>query len=299
MGLPWRVNVRSLSLPHSFSRRPPVSDPLDATAIRCDSGYKPLVMALLAVPASLFDERITSGLEEESAVKTFWKVYFFLALVYKLWASVSAYSRGFSGFVLAVDVVYVGIFVALFGLAFQKKIATRRVWKYAFAVFLVFYLYDWIATPLLLLGRAGVALGSVARIQAQSLPLLPLIIAAYRYAWRSDALWTGDAPELPKPQKAPRWPAARKSFYLAALTWLVLLPVFGTNSEHFGWGFFPLIASIVVVPLVTLALLADLIYSTLTAFHAPRPGTAHPWLVPAAGALLLAGYAVAVFVMFT
>jgi hypothetical protein len=279
--------------------QPSLYDPLDATAIRCDSGYESLVVGLLVIPSGLFDERITSGLLEESAVKTFWKVYFFFALAYKLWASVSAYSRGFSGFLLAVDVVYVGIFVALFGLAFQKKIATRKVWRHAFAVFLVFYLYDWIVTPLLLLGRAGIAPGSVARIQAHSLPLLPLIIAAYRYAWRSDALWTGDAPELPEPQKVARWPAARKVFYLAASTWLVLLPVFGANSEHFGWGFFPLIASIVVVPLVTLALLADLIYSTLTAFHAPRPGTAHPWVVPAVGALLLAGYAVALFVLLT
>lgn len=40
----------------------------------------------------------------------------------------------------------------------------------------------------------------------------------------------------------------RKIIYSAILAWLILLPVFQENSTHFGWGFMPIMLSILLLP---------------------------------------------------
>lgn len=56
-----------------------------------------------------------------------------------------------------------------------------------------------------------------------------------------------------------RYSGFRVVFYLFSLLWMITLLGFEENASHFGWGFFPLLASIVVVPVILVALFADVI----------------------------------------
>ena len=224
----------------------------------------------------------------------FWKAYFFAAVVYKLSLVVAVLMRGGSAY-LVLDLVYLFMFVALFGLAFQKRIGTEALWRVGFFVAAMFYLYEWLVFPMGLLLRAGIAPGSVAMIMAYSLPLAPLIVAHYQYAWRSDALW-GRAAPIPKAGSL--WARVRLVFYGVAFVWLALFPVFTANAAHFGWGAMPMFVSIFAMPVIALVLLTDLVVSALT-----RPkGTGAPWwrrwAMPAFGWLLFAGYALVVSRLF-
>lgn len=222
-----------------------------------------------------------------------WKAYFFAALAYELSITVFNYLRG-SGIFLVFDLVYLLMFVALYGLAFQKKLATQAVWRLGFFVSAMLYLYEWIVTPIGLL-RAGIAPGSVAMVKAYSLPLVPLIVAHYQYAWRSDALWGIAAPQ---PRPSGRWARARLAFYIVAFVWLALFPVFDANASHFGWGALPLFASIFAMPVIALLLLTDLVLSALTGQRDAGAPTWRRWAMPAFGWLLFAGYALVASRMF-
>ena len=226
-------------------------------------------------------------------MSTFWKVYFFAAVGYKLWFVVTVLVRG-GGAYLALDLVYLFMFVALFGLAFRKRIATEAVWRAGFFVAAMFYLYEWIVSPISLL-HAGIAPGSVALIKAYALPLLPLIVAHYRYAWRSDALWGRAAPI---PQAGSLWARVRLFFYGVAFLWLALFPVFTANAAHFGWGAMPMFVSIFAMPVVALLLLTDLVVSALARPKDTGASRWRRWAMPAFGWLMFAGYALVVSRIF-
>ena len=49
----------------------------------------------------------------------------------------------------------------------------------------------------------------------------------------------------------------RIAFYGFALVWILLQPTFERESEHFGWGFLPRIASLFIVPIILGALDTD------------------------------------------
>lgn len=62
----------------------------------------------------------------------------------------------------------------------------------------------------------------------------------------------------PAPESENRRPPALAAWItalvLAALAWLFFLPVLAANAAHFGWGFFPIIATKIASPFITLLL---------------------------------------------
>lgn len=87
-----------------------------------------------------------------------------------------------------------------------------------------------------------------------------------------------------------RWPNEwRVLFYIFFFFWILLQPVFVRESSHFGWGFFPQIASIVLVPLILAALVGDFLICLVNAFSSKADSLPARLLKPAIPALLFGG----------
>ena len=223
-----------------------------------------------------------------------WKVYFFFLIFYEA-VLLSLSLRGGGLIVMLLHLPYLGFAVALFGVAFERPILKKMVWRYAFAVALLFYAHDWLVKPILYLNQTSVSLGSIVYIQAFSVPLLPLLFALYLYAWRCEALWVDEASDS---ERLPRFSGFRVAGYLFSLVWLLLFPVFGANAAHFGWGFFPLIASGFVVPVLAIVLFADLYVTVTAAWQASGGAVRQRFSVPAISACLFLGCSLTVVLMF-
>lgn len=83
----------------------------------------------------------------------------------------------------------------------------------------------------------------------------------------------------------------RIAFYCMATAWLLMLPTFGANASHFGWGFFPMLASIFVIPVAALVLLGDGILAVDDALRQSEAGKKR-FLKPALSLVLGTIYAV-------
>jgi hypothetical protein len=70
-----------------------------------------------------------------------------------------------------------------------------------------------------------------------------------------------------------RYSAFRVGFYALTCLWIALQPVFAEESAHFGWGFFPMLASIVVVPVLLGALIVDVVIRVVDATAASTEST--------------------------
>ena len=219
------------------------------------------------------------------AVQQFWKAYFFFLILYEV---IGAGLNLGNGELMAVllRLPYMGFAVGLYGLAFERPILARVVWRYVFAFALLFYALDWLVKPILYLSKTSISLTTMAYIQAFSLPLLPLLYALNLYAWKRKALWGSDALDS---EQLPRVTRSRLALYLLTLFWLLLFPVFGANAAHFGWGFFPLIASGIVVPLLAMVLFADLWVTLAATWRVSGTANAKRFTVPAVSACLFLG----------
>lgn len=62
-----------------------------------------------------------------------------------------------------------------------------------------------------------------------------------------------------------RFSGFRIGFYVFSFVWIALVPVFNQQASHFGWGFFPMLASIFVVPVILFGLAGDLMVRAIDA----------------------------------
>jgi len=83
-------------------------------------------------------------------------------------------------------------FVGLFGFAFGRRILSQQVWRYVFAVGVLVLVHAWVIMPFVYVD-AGMSLRQILNILAFQVPLLPVFLALYCYAWRSTGIWQGDA----------------------------------------------------------------------------------------------------------
>jgi hypothetical protein len=81
----------------------------------------------------------------------------------------------------------------------------------------------------------------------------------------------------------------RIAFYGFALLWMLLQPTFVRESSHFGWGFFPRMASLVLVPVILVALGGDVLLRLVDACSGKVDAVAIRLIRISIPALLLAG----------
>ncbi len=67
-----------------------------------------------------------------------------------------------------------------------------------------------------------------------------------------------------------RFSRRRIVVYLLILGWLLLVPVFRSNANHFGWGFFPMTVSCLLVPFIAVGIAIDLVLRIIEV-RAKRP----------------------------
>ena len=120
-----------------------------------------------------------------------WRWYFFFALAYEVGVTIYVSAQGLGGFWVTTFLQAI-FFVGLFGFAFGRRIASRQAWRYIFAVGVVVLVHAWVIMPLVYID-ADMSLRQILIIQAFQLPLVPMFVALYCYAWRSTGLWYGDA----------------------------------------------------------------------------------------------------------
>lgn len=127
------------------------------------------------------------------------------------------------------------------------------------------------------------------RVGPQANGLLPFwmgLISAIVLLFSSTCIFLyfrGHADVVPRP---PRWWIG---VYVFAGVWLVLLPVFGATAHHFGPGFFPLMASVVLAPVFTVVLSADFVLRITDAAQAGEARISRRrWALLVSGGLLVA-----------
>ena len=118
----------------------------------------------------------------------FWKSYFIFIILYEIGLMIYLSFLQELQF-LITDIFYALFFVGLFGFAFSYKIFSNKIWKYIFVIAAIIYFHSWIVMPLVWIFSEELSLSKVLNIQLFSIPLIPLIIALYFYAWRSEKIW--------------------------------------------------------------------------------------------------------------
>ncbi len=120
----------------------------------------------------------------------FWKFYFIFFIVWELYTF---------GFLLVQDKKFditqayqIIPFIGLIGLVFQKKVLWKNFWKFVFVASIVFHIHGWIMMPFYLHYKFNLSYLTIIKIQVYSLPLIPLIISTFWYAWKSEGIWNLD-----------------------------------------------------------------------------------------------------------
>jgi len=222
-----------------------------------------------------------------------WKVYFYFLVIYEVGRAVYGLSLG-APLLALLQLPYALLMVALYGLAFERRIFRQTVWKYAFALGLLVYAQDWLVNPLMYSYLGKTPILAIARIQLFAVPLLPLLPAVFLYAWNREKIWAGGT--LAE-KKLSGFTRVRACFYAFAFVFLLLQPVFADNAPHFGWGFFPMVASIYMLPLFAAGLFADTCVTTIDCFRRPETSTRWLFRVPLVGAAIFVAYVVVLALM--
>ncbi len=118
----------------------------------------------------------------------FWKVYFFfMSLIYFLFLRRCLNIPTFSGWVdVFINTITI---VALFGLAFDKKIAFKQLWQVGFVLSVTIELFNFIKNYS---NSHGCSLASPCAIVWLVL-IIPIYIAAFLYAFKSEGIWQESA----------------------------------------------------------------------------------------------------------
>jgi hypothetical protein len=93
----------------------------------------------------------------------------------------------------------------------------------------------------------------------------------------------------PAPDSRPHGFPWRNALRLVLGVYLVTLPACTQNAGHFGPGFFPLIAALLLVPLFAVIALTDALYGWIEAAGALGDSRAK-WVAPVLMSLIAAGY---------
>lgn len=121
-------------------------------------------------------------------MNNFWQVYFFFIVIYEAVAIILLYQRGSVTFSIS-NIIQAFFIVGLYGLAFNHKFISKKFWQVVFGFSVIVFLHAWIMMPLIYRYSEELTLQKIGFLQLFSIPTIPLFIALYLYAWKSENIW--------------------------------------------------------------------------------------------------------------